>query len=184
MEISYRGNVLKEYLFSLDVEHNWLQNQYVDWLTGTKKIIDFSIPDNLDSFYTHCSSFVSSVCYQLHVPFLIPNTHIKTEGFANKQCIWLHDYGNANSWIQIHKNNVMHEANKGYLIVATYYNLNDCNCGHIAIVCPCEQSNQSEQSEICVCQAGLTNSSCMNILKAFTHHDDVIYWKYLNIIVI
>jgi hypothetical protein len=184
MELVEGGQKLREYLFSLDVEHNWLQNQHVNWLSG--KTINSSMIDPLDSFYTHCSSFVSSVCYQLNIPFLIPNTElgVRTEGLANKQHLWLKEYGNKNGWTEINKDNVMSEANMGYIIIATYHNYHNCNCGHIAIICPhkrskqFEQSEQLEKEEIKICQAGMTNSSCMNISDAFTHHNNITYWIY------
>ena len=61
-------NNLSIFLEKQDVENRWMQNSYVNWLTG----LPACIPDPDDSFETHCSAFVSSVCYQLGVPMLIP----------------------------------------------------------------------------------------------------------------
>lgn len=145
---------------SLDVEHNWLQNQYVDWLTGKR------MPDNYenknDSFLTHCSSFVKAVCYKLNIPMMGP-PYVGTEGLANKQCVWLAQFGYLFDWEEIDHFNVSKHANDGNLVVVCYYNADEFTCGHVAIVMP----THSLDEKIYVCHAGLHNYVCTEIKTVF-----------------
>lgn len=142
----------------LDVENNWLQDRYVDWLTG--KSVENG--ERNDSFHTHCSSFVKAVCHKLNVPMLGP-PEVRTEGLANKECKWLSENGELFGWKKIEYNDIIKCSNDGNLIVVCYYNSEELTCGHVAIIMP----THSCSDKIYVCHAGLTNHSCAEIKKIF-----------------
>ena len=161
---------LKLFLSSLNVENKWKQEQSIDWLTGDI-ITDITKINKLDSWFTHCSSFVSSVCYQLHIPFLIP-PEFRTEGLANKQCKWLNTKGFEYGWVQILDIDIKKYVNKNYFIIACKYCENDPNHGHIAIVI------NIINNIVYVCQAGKKNSSYISLYDAFCYPKQVQYWLY------
>lgn len=161
---------LKKFLLELDVENKWKQECSVDWLTG-ETLTDVSKINPLDSWFTHCSSFLSAVCVKLNIHFLTP-PEARTEGLANKQCIWLNTYGIKYCWIQISKCDINTYINDNYLIIACQHCISDPNCGHIAIVVDYIDDN------VYVCQAGKKNSSYINLCDAFCYPTQVNYWLY------
>lgn len=163
---------LKKFLLELDVENKWKQECSVDWLTG-ETITDQLKINCLDSWFTHCSSFLSAVCFKLNIPFLIP-PEVRTEGLANKQCKWLNEKGNKYGWLFVTQDQLVNYINENYFIVACQYCISDPNCGHVAIIVDHVDNN------IFVCQAGKINSSYMNICDAFCCLDQIQYWVYTN----
>lgn len=161
---------LKNFLLELDVENKWKQECFVDWLSG-ETINDISKINYLDSYFTHCSAFLSAVCFRLHIPFLIP-PEVRTEGLANKQCNWLNKKGNEYGWLLTARDQLVNYVNNNYFIVACQYCTSDPNCGHVAVIVDCVDN------DIFVCQAGKINSSYMNICDAFCCPDKVQYWIY------
>ena len=144
-------NFLDNFLDNIDVQNKWSQNSYINWLTGEKK--PDGTPD--ESFMTHCSAFVASVCTQLNVPILRPPEH-NTEGLANAQHDWLISDGSKYGWYRIMSGeDAQNEANNCKLVLVAYRNhLNDKG-GHIAIL---RSANTDTDNELQVCQAGLVNS--------------------------
>ena len=172
MEVSDRGYILKQIYDKMLVEKLFSQNTYIDWMTG----LPLDKPDNniydptcKDSFFTHCSSFVASVCYKLNVPILCPPDH-GTEGLANLQYDWLIKKGSDCGWKEITSSvDAQNSANNGHLVVITYRNFNDDNKGHIAIVLPFKTFFiLIKLFGVRICQAGTTNSSSMFATKGFS----------------
>lgn len=161
---------LKKFLVSLDVKNKWKKECFVDWLSG-EPIDDISKINYFDSWLTHCSSFLSSVCFKLDVPFLIP-PKVRTEGLANKQYMWLSEHGIKYGWLKISKDNIKNYINENYLIIACQYSTYDPNCGHVAIVI------DYIDDDIYVCQAGKINSSYIKLCDAFCDQNKVEYWIY------
>lgn len=161
---------LKCFLTSLDVENKWKQEQSINWLTG-ETITDITKINQLDSWFTHCSSFVSSVCNQLNIPILMP-PEFRTEGLANKQCKWLNTQGYKHGWLQISLHDIKKYVDANYFIIACQYCENDSNCGHVAIVVDISDDVPY------VCQAGKKNSSYMCLYDAFCCPEQVQYWLY------
>lgn len=157
------------YLVKFDVENNWRKETWINWSTG-KEITNEKEINKLDSWFTHCSAFVSAVCFKLNVPMLIPPT-TRTEGLANKQYKWLNDNGEKNNWKKITENEISSYVND-HLIIATCYCKESPNCGHIAIVV------DIVNDDIYVCQAGKINSSYLKISEAFFHPELIEYWLY------
>ena len=151
---------LINFLMSLDVENNWLQNQYIDWESG-KRMPD-GYENKNDSYHTHCSSFVKAVCYKLNISMIGP-PYIQTEGLANKQCIWLAQFGHLFGWQEILYNEIFDHSKMGNLIVVCYYNNDEDACGHVAIIMPTHACNDN----IYICHAGLENYSCKEINYVF-----------------
>jgi hypothetical protein len=56
------------------------KNHYIDWYTSLK-----SNDNILNSFHSHCSSNVASICKRLNIQMYGPEFNIPTEGLANKQ---------------------------------------------------------------------------------------------------
>ena len=161
---------LKLFFILSDVENKWKQNQYVNWLTGEETLEE----NKLDSFSTHCSAFVSSICYKLNIPMLSP-PHVGTEGLANKQYEWMCEIGTKHGWKEINKNVAQKTANKGIIVFIGYYHPDDNTKGHVAFVSPNKDLNK-----IKICQAGLINSSCTDIENGFSNHKMCRFWKYDN----
>jgi hypothetical protein len=158
-----------EFLLTLDVENNWKQEKWVDWLSG-KEIVNENNINKLDSWYTHCSAFLSAVCFKLNIPMLIP-PEVRTEGLANKQCKWLNENGEKNNWTKITKEEIQNYCND-HIVVACQYSKDFPNCGHVAICV------NVSNDEIYVCQAGKINSSHIKISDAFCHPERIEYWLY------
>lgn len=175
LKIFNEGKKLGIFLDDLQVSKKWLPKMYIDWFSGEQ--INEINPQN--SFHSHCSAFVSSVCSRLKIPIIGPEFNVPTEGLANVQYQWLNDYGKIFGWTEIiHQNYIIKQtyaqvyANKGHIVIVCYYNTNDKNRGHIAIIKPC----QITPIELLtygplVCQAGKINSSSIYLNKAFYGKD-------------
>lgn len=168
---------LQTFLVGLDVEYKWKQNCFVDWLTG-KPSLDFN---PLNSYYTHCSSFVSSVCHQLSVPMLTPPAAF-TEGLANKQYIWLETNGIENGWVKLlSPDDAQLSANGGKLVIACFHNDYSPNEGHIAVVFPIEKSTSDIKTYgVQICQAGWINTTSSHSRDVFclNHIDKYKYYSH------
>lgn len=171
---------LSIFLLSLDVENKWKCNTWIDWLTG----LATDVADPLNSYYTHCSSFVSSVCYQLNVPMLIPNIMLKigSEGLANKQYKWLETEGIAKGWVLMQSAlEAQLEANKNNLVIACYHNNKNQNEGHVAIVCPFSRFTQEDINKygVRICQSGWINTTSSDAVNLF-YYDDLKNYVYYS----
>lgn len=177
ISIQSKGKILKKFLENQNVETKWKQNNYIDWLSGDTIIKELANPK--DSFNTHCSAFVASICKQLNINILGP-PDVRTEGLANLQYDWLNNNNIENGWNNIDNavataNAVAAPvaaqiyANNGYLVLMCYKNEINPNGGHIACVKPHmidtnEVLNQGPQ----LCQAGKINSSSISASLTFS----------------
>ena len=166
------GHQLANFINSLDVENKWKKRQYIDWYTGEP----INIINKLNSFNSHCSSYVASICKRLNIIMYGPEFNIPTEGLANKQYQWLFEYCETYGWININKNNNQIEnelfaqfmANNGYLVIVCHYHLNHPNKGHIAIIKPFEiNTNDIIKYGCIIAQSGKRNSSNMYLIEGF-----------------
>ena len=128
------GYQLATFINSLDVENKWKKKHYIDWYTGLQSNDVYTgLQSNktiLNSFHSHCSSYVASICKRLNVPMYGPEFNIPTEGLANKQYQWLFEHGHSYGWINIDKQSQLENeifaqliANNGYLVIVCHYHL-------------------------------------------------------------
>jgi hypothetical protein len=169
------NDTMASFYDNLDVEHKWPQETYIDWYTGLPLENNYN-PD--DSYHTHCSAFVASVCCRLNVPILCPPKH-RTEGLANAQHDWFFTDGNKLGWIQLESSiNAQIEANHNNLVIMCHKNKENPNGGHIACVRPyATTTDLILLNGPRICQSGVINSSSVNSYDMFLDHD-CIYWMY------
>lgn len=102
-----------------------------------------------------CNRFLYLVCSQLGVPMLYGEYGTQ----ANDQISWMDD-GEA-GWFQIAGPEAAQQrALEGYLVAATYYNLNPFGSGHVAVVLPLAGAVQ-------IAQAGARVGSRMTLAAGF-----------------
>ena len=70
LRIEPAGQQLKEFYFSLDVEHLWIAGNHVNWETGVA-----DKPEATSENHTHCSAFVAAACKRLNMYILRPPDH-------------------------------------------------------------------------------------------------------------
>jgi hypothetical protein len=188
--LSDDGHKLANILNSLDVENFWLQNRFIDWYSGKeinseeKKICK---NNNYNSYYTHCSSFVKSVCFRNNIEMYGP-PDIETEGLANKQYDWLELHGKKYGWIKINNiKNIQYDceiqaqkkANLGYLVLMLFKNKNDQNKGHIAVVKPENITESNVKINGCkICNVGICNLSSVNSHICFKDFMECVFWMH------
>jgi hypothetical protein len=169
--INKNGIKLSTFINSLDVENKWKRNNYIDWYSGET----INIVNKLNSFYSHCSSFVASVCKRLNIPIYGPEFNVPTEGLANKQYQWLFEYGEIYGWKHINNQNQLENeifaqlmANNGYIVIVCHYHLINKNKGHIGVIKPYEIGIHDIIKYGCIiAQSGKRNSSNMYLVDGF-----------------
>ena len=184
--INKNGLKLANFINSLDVENKWKKNQYIDWYSGET----INTINKLNSYYSHCSSYVASICKRLNIPIHGPEFNIPTEGLANKQYLWLLENGESYGWYKINKNNQIENeinaqlmANNGYLVIVCHYHLINKNKGHIAIVKPSEIDTHDIIKYGCmIAQSGKINSSNMYLINGFRNKRNECKYFYHKII--
>ena len=170
LTIDEKGNNLKSFYLSLNVENLWIAEHHINWETGE--------PDEPNAKYsirTHCSAFVASACKRLNIYILRPPEHVQGL-LANAQYDWLQtseaiDKG----WKQIDDENAytiaQQYANKGYVVVAVINNPIPKKPGHIALVMPSEISEQElEDSGPVIIMASTHNHNFISLKAGFKSH--------------
>src|SRR5579871_1755051 len=83
LRVTPKGDSLRTFYLSLDVEHLWIAGNHVKWETGVA-----DRPDATSGNHTHCSAFIAAACKKLGLYVLRPPEH-KQELLANAQYDWL-----------------------------------------------------------------------------------------------
>src|ERR1700683_3459114 len=83
LRVEPAGEQLKEFYFSLDVEHLWIAGNHVNGETGVA-----DKPEATAGNHTHCSAFVAAACQRLNIFILRPPDHGQLL-LANAQYDWL-----------------------------------------------------------------------------------------------
>jgi hypothetical protein len=170
LTIDEKGNNLKSFYLSLNVENLWIANHHINWETGE--------PDEPDAKYsvrTHCSAFVAAACKRLNIYILRPPQHVQGL-LANAQYDWLQSNEAANDgWKQINDTNnyaiAQQYANTGYVVVAVINNPIPKKSGHIALVMPSQISLQElEDSGPVVIMASTHNHNSISLRAGFKSH--------------
>lgn len=110
-----------------------------------------------------CNRFLYLVCSQLGVPMLYGEYGTR----ANDQVEWMDD-GNDGWFPIIDAADAQAKALEGYLVAATYYNLNPFGSGHVAVVLPLAGAVQ-------IAQAGARVGSRMTLSAGFGSIQPVFY---------
>jgi hypothetical protein len=170
--ITPAGYRLATMLDSMDVEHNWLAHEHVDWETGkSDRPADFKGHD----MATHCSAFAAAVGERLDIYMLRPPDHPQTL-LASAQAEWFHGHdGVRKGWLPLegpgHEQRAQELANQGNLAVIVYESPDPHKPGHIAIVRPSEKSADALRTEgPQIAQAGAQNHNSSIAALSFTHH--------------
>jgi len=150
----------------MDVEHNWLPKEGIDWKTG-------KFDPNERAMSSHCSGFVAAVCNNFNIYILRPPDHPQ-EYLANAQFDWLRDHGATYGWMLVNTPDKAQQlANQGLLVVVTYKNPQYHKAGHIAIVRPYEKNEELIHEEgPQIIQSGMQNYSSTSLKIGFKHHPD------------
>ncbi|MFY9589557.1 hypothetical protein [Rickettsia endosymbiont of Halotydeus destructor] len=190
--LSYAENISEaakknlQIINSLKVEEKWQKGEIINCKTG--EIIEQYTGEHkkTGSRLTHDGCFVYAVLSSLNISknSLPPHPELDT-GFipllANKQADWYETEGNKCGWSYI-KNKDREDnfiqaqklANQGYLVVATYKNINPKRAGHTAIVIPSDKDIEKIKKDgPDIAQAGTYNSSCSSLKKGFRNKKDV-----------
>jgi hypothetical protein len=104
------GNSLAKLLDDMDVEHNWLSGETVDWKTGNR-IHSLSGPAS------HAGDFVAAVCAKTRVPMLSPAPANFQPG---RQHDWLVEEGKTQGWVPLGEIEGQLLANQGWLVIAAW----------------------------------------------------------------
>lgn len=157
------GQKLAGYYDSLDVEHLWLANERVEWMTGQ------TIPGSHKG--SHCSTFVAAVCRRMGIYILRPPDHPQ-KLLADAQIKWLRDEGAAQGWRPVDSPfEAQRLANDGYVVVVAFGNPDPEKPGHIAFVRPSDRSKTAIEKEgPLIIQAGMNNYSSCSVKEGFRHH--------------
>jgi hypothetical protein len=172
MPVEKRGNDLKSFYLSLNVENLWIAGYHVDWETGVA-----DKPDATSGNHTHCSAFAAAACQKLGIYLLRPPEH-KQELLANAQYEWLTTPAAVNAgWKPIKGGNIYGEAqslaNKGYVVVAVCKNPDSKKPGHVALVTPTEITPEKlAETGPELIMAGTHNHNKVSLKAGFKSHLD------------
>lgn len=167
--ITTEGKKILSVLDNSNVEHLWLNHEYVNWETGEQE----SSGDDLGhGNHSHCSAFAAAIGERLGVYMLRPPEHsqillasAQTKWFGSpegKEAGW-RSVGDAMSAQQL--------ANEGFLVVISYESPNPDKPGHIVIVRPSLISLANLQMNgPKITQAGAENILEGSASDAFTNH--------------
>jgi len=165
--ISPEGVQLSQLIDSMDVEHLWLADAFVDWRTG-KKLHE----ENSKS--THCSAFAAAVGYHLNVYMLRPPEH-PTLFLASAQVHWFSSKeAQREGWRPVSSQmEAQRLANTGSLVIIGYATEGgDADAhGHIVVVRPAVKTNKQLANEgPQVAQAATHNRSSDAAANSFHAH--------------
>lgn len=180
--ITAGGQKLLSVLDNSNVEHLWLNHQYVNWETGEP---DDSVPPGAHGNHSHCSAYVAAISERLGVYILRPPEHSQIL-LANAQAEWLSNSpGRDAGWTQV--NGALQAqklANEGMLVIISYESPYSDKSGHIVIVRPSQISLDAlNQSGPKITQAGDKNWLQANAADVFSAHpgawpDGVKYYSH------
>ena len=170
ISIDRKGEALKGFYLSLNVENLWIAGNHVNWQTG-----EADKPDATSGNHTHCSAFAAAACKRLNIYILRPPDH-KQVLLANAQYDWMGgSEAVADGWKLITGNNVYETAqrlaNSGYVVVAVCKNPDETKPGHIALVMPDEISGRKLADDgPAVIMAGTHNHNKISLKAGFRSH--------------
>jgi len=165
--ISANGALLAQLIDSMDVEHLWLADAFVDWRTGKKVHAE-------KSKSTHCSAFAAAVGDRTNVYILRPPEH-PTLYLASAQMHWFGSKaGQKAGWQPVNSQaEAQRLANNGSLVIigyATESGDEDAH-GHITVVRPAVKTNEQLANEgPQVAQAATHNRSSDAAANSFHSH--------------
>lgn len=169
--ITTEGKKILSILDSSNVEHLWLNHEYVNWETGEQ---ESSTEDLGHGNHSHCSAFAAAIGERLGVYMLRPPEHSQIL-LANAQTKWFgSSKGKESGWRSVgDAMSAQQLANEGFLVVISYESSNPDKPGHIVIVRPSLISLSSLQMNgPKITQAGAENILEGNASDAFSHHPD------------
>jgi hypothetical protein len=170
ISIDRKGEALRDFYLSLNVENLWIAGNHVNWQTG-----EADKPDASSGNHTHCSAFAAAACKRLNIYILRPPDH-KQVLLANAQYDWLGgSAAMADGWKLITGNNVYETAqrfsNNGYVVVAICKNPDESKPGHTALVMPDERSERKLADDgPVVIMAGTHNHNKISLKAGFISH--------------
>jgi hypothetical protein len=176
--ITPRGDSLKAFYLSLNVENLWIAGNHVKWETG-----EADHPDATSGNHTHCSAFVAAACKKLNLYVLRPPEH-KQVLLANAQYDWLSGPDAlADGWKPVTDNifeTAQTLANNGSVVIAVCKNPDEKKPGHAALVLPAEITKRElAQDGPFVIMAGTHNHNKLPLKAGFKSH--LIDWPATNI---
>lgn len=164
--ITPEGIRLAQLIDSMDVEHLWRADTFVDWKTGKT--------EHMEGHSTHCSAFAAAVGYRLNVYMLRPPEH-RTLYLASAQVHWFSSrQAHRDGWrAVVSQAKAQRLANRGSLVVigyATEAGDEDAH-GHIVVVRPAVKTNAQLSVEgPQVAQAANRNRSSDAAANSFHSH--------------
>lgn len=163
------GQKILSVLDNSNVEHLWLNHQYVNWETGKQDNSgDYSGHGN----HSHCSAFSAAIGERLGVYMLRPPEHSQIL-LASAQTKWFNTIeGRKAGWRNVADPvRAQQLANEGFLVVISYKSPNPHTPGHIVIVRPSLISLTAlEMNGPKITQAGTKNLLEGNASVAFASH--------------
>lgn len=183
LTLTPRGDSLKAFYLSLDVENLWIAGNHVQWQTG---VADH--PDATSGNHTHCSAFVAAACKRLNMYVLRPPEH-KQELLANAQFEWLAGAdAQRDGWKPLTGADryvaAQSMANNGMVVIAVCQNPDPKKPGHTALVMPDDKTRHSLSEEgPSVIMAGIHNHNKIPLKTGFKSHltgwpEDVVMFYY------
>ncbi len=166
-----KGEALKAFYLSMDVENLWLSGTHVNWQTG-----EADKPDATAGVHTHCSAFVAAACKRLDIYILRPPDH-KQILLANAQYEWLGSQeATEKGWKPVTPGEKLYEqaqalANNGYIVVAICKNADEKKPGHAALVMPddADRRTLTEKGPTLI-MAGTHNHNKVSLKGGFKSH--------------
>jgi len=167
LTISPRGDSLKAFYLSLNVENLWIAGNHVKWQTG-----EADHPDATSGNHTHCSAFVAAACKRLNMYVLRPPEH-KQELLASAQYEWLSGSdAQADGWKPVSGYEAAQSlANTGMVVIAICKNPDEKKPGHAALVMPDQLTRrQLAEDGPSVIMAGTHNHNKIALKVGFKSH--------------
>jgi len=172
LQVEPAGRQLKEFYFSLDVEHLWIAGSHVNWETGAA-----DKPEATAGNHTHCSAFVAAACKRLNIYILRPPDHGQLL-LANAQYDWLASPAALEAgWKPVEGiyptlyETAQRLANQGYVVVAICKNPDEKVPGHAALVLPENASREKlEDAGPALIMAGTHNHRMITLAAGFKSH--------------
>jgi hypothetical protein len=167
LTISPRGDSLRTFYLSLNVENGWIAGNHVKWQTG-----EADHPDATSGNHTHCSAFVAAACKRLNLYVLRPPDH-KQELLASAQYEWLSGSdAQADGWKPVSGYEAAQSlANTGMVVIAICKNPDEKKPGHAALVMPDQLSKrQLAEDGPSVIMAGTHNHNKIALKGGFKSH--------------